>query len=319
MNLIILTLKIVLFISMFFMFWLIYIKIKDKNIAIKLAEVISNSNKKFENRLDTRKYGGIYKTKSKRKDFFNNIDMLIIKSNIRKTIPFFTTEIVVIISIFFSLSSLVISFFVMYNIFASLIIASFMAYLPKLIIEMIVLKHSNKIENQLINYMSTLNNFCSIEDNIVYAISKVEHVQEPLKTFSKTFVQEVKNGIPISDALENFKGKIDNKRFKKLMRNLQLCNECGGSYTKVLSKSIDVTKDLIVLREDRAKTVKSEAKSMYALLIIGLLFMYGGYAVNKQSFILFRTHFFGQLIIAYIIFIYIYSIFKIISYDNFKY
>ena len=127
MNLIILTLKIVLFISMFFMFWLIYIKIKDKNIAIKLAEVISNSNKKFENRLDTRKYGGIYKTKSKRKDFFNNIDMLIIKSNIRKTIPFFTTEIVVIISIFFSLSSLVISFFVMYNIFASLIIASFMA------------------------------------------------------------------------------------------------------------------------------------------------------------------------------------------------
>lgn len=319
MVLFLLLLKIILFISMFFLFWLVYIKIEEKNIKMKLTGIIKKANMQFQNRMNGNEYDGIYEIKDKRREFFKNIDNLIIKSNIRKHISFFTTEILVIISLILFFSFLVSSFIFLYNGFAALIIAGFMAYLPKVIIEMIILKNSNKIEAQLINYMSTLHNFCHAEDDIVYAISKIEHAQEPLKTFSEVFVREVRNGTPIYDSLENFKNKIDNKRFKKLMRNLQLCNECGGSYTKVLKKSINVTKDLIILREDRSKTVKSESKSMFGLLGIGILFMYGGYAINKQSFILFKTDIFGQLIIAYLIFIYIYSVFKILSYGNFKY
>ncbi|MCX7884654.1 MAG: hypothetical protein N2448_06455 [Caloramator sp.] len=182
-------------------------------------------------------------------------------------------------------------------------------------------KNASKIDSQLVYFINILINFCHVKNDIVFAIEKaIPYLLEPLKTFCIAFVNEVRYGISPFDALENLKNKVDNKKFKLLIKNLQLCCKYdNGSFVEVLSNFNKIMKDYTIERDRRKSEVRKSRGVIYLMMLISFAIMYGLIQINPYLIIAIRKEFTGQLIVFFNIFVYLFAVYKSITIEKFDY
>lgn len=163
--------------------------------------------------------------------------LYIEKSNIRHYVPFFNVYFLfaVMAVIFGLVFKPVIS---MLGFFPTALVISFLiSLLPLFGLDLLVRYNAEMVRKKLSEYISVLNRWCSVKEDIMYAFEKSlgSGIGEPLHTFIRDMVTQVNRGMDAEEALDILQTKVDNSHFRDFVLNIKLSMRHRGDITKLLS------------------------------------------------------------------------------------
>lgn len=293
--------------------------IHEKKIAEKIVKNIDKINEDYQKRLINLRYRQYYVSTDKKKNYLEGLDILIEKTNIRNKFSIMSSEVLIIISVINSFIIFIYAYRFLYNFLAGLIIALFCYFIPEYILKIFAHRNANKADEQLVHYINVLKNFCQINDDIVFAIEKsIPYTRDPIRTFNIHFMAEVKHGISPFEALENYKNKIDNKKFKLLIKNLQLCVKHNGKYIEVLDKSKDIIKNYNIEKKRRKSEGEKAKTAILAMIVISLVIIFSMTKINPDLVGKLRTSFVGQMVVIFNVIVYLVTIYMFLTVERFN-
>ncbi|MFL0251518.1 type II secretion system F family protein [Clostridium neuense] len=291
---------------------------KDRN---KIKELLQFVNKRYEARLFSERAEEIYKKKGKgRKSFIFKIDNLIYNSNIRKNFRFMSSELFIFIELFFA----VVTAYIVYLIFHS-IVFSILGFLAVIILSYAVLREMarinfDKIDDSIMSFINALKSSAKIKNSILFMMEEAtKSLKEPLKTHNKEFVMEVKRGIPMEIAFDNYINKVENIRLKNILKNLYICSINNADYSKLLTKTKIVIRKYYEEKERRKKKVQTGQAGIIAIILISLLIIHGLTGITPGFYEKMMGSVIGQAIIAYIAGVILFAAYKCITLKDFNY
>lgn len=161
----------------------------------------------------------------------------IVKSNIRRYIPFMNIYILIGIGVLifagaYGPVSKMLKFMP-----SSLIISGIISIIPFFALDLMARYNSEAVRKMLSEFISVLSRWCSVKEDIMYAFEKSldSHIGEPLQTFVKDMVIQVNRGIDSSDALDMLQKKVDSPHFVDFIVNVKQCLKNRGDTIKLLT------------------------------------------------------------------------------------
>lgn len=312
--------KLAIFFLVLYLSFLMVTEAYDINLDVKIKKGVQNfieTEQEAQFQLLKNKY---YIKKKKTSNYRENLNKLILKSGINLKFQLITPTTVIVLSTITSIFCFLISFKISNNLFAAAAIAFTGYNIPRIIIFFIADYKGSKVDSILIDYLNLLINFCTIKDDIVYAVeNSIPFIAEPLKTYSEIFVFEVKHGIMTVVALQNLSDKIDNLQFKFLCKSLQLCCKNTGKYLSVLFKSKELYMKYYEKYLDRKKEAKKGRNSLFAMIILSALVFYFLIYINPDLVQELKVTKMGKCIVFYNILVYIITFFVAVNISKFEY
>lgn len=253
----------------------IIIAMKSKNVIGLVAE---NLNKRYEDRMILKKAQELYEGSIEDEKILNIIDSLFERSGLKKIVPFFTTELLIICTLGFSAYVSVIVYikfhFWLYTASAFVIVIfvviSLLSFMSKLTY--------NKIDNQIVVYIDTLKNLAKTNSDIVTIFEKsLPYAKGPLKDYVRKFVFESKRGVPLDRALKNFKNKVESKRLKELISNLSISADHNANYENLFEKV-----KILFERHDYFKKKRQSIARVGRIGIVCIVAL-GGYILHEMQ------------------------------------
>lgn len=315
-NIIVVSLNIVLFAAIVYLvYFLVRICFKENG---KLKELLASIDDKYKNRVLNKKADYIF-SKNK-KTFLKKIDSLIYSSNIRKHFRYLNSEMFLILLLIISTAfSIIVS-----RIYKSVIFSAVAFAIPP-IFSYAALKEMarinfDRIDNNIMNFIISLKSSSKIENNIIFMMDEAtKSLKEPLKTYNSEFVREVKRGIPMENAFENYIDKVENIRLKNILKNLYICSINNANYSKLLDKTRIVISKYYEQKEKRKKKVTSGQIGITGIMLVSLLIIHGLTGITPNFYDYMTGSVIGQLIIGYIVCVIIFAVYKCITLKKFNY
>lgn len=173
-----------------------------------------------------------------RMTLFERLELFFIdKSNIRHYLPFMN------IYLLFLLMALIFSVLIKPVLEAlgflpsAIVICALFSMVPLFLLDLLTRFNSEFIRRRLAEFVSVLNRWCSVREDIFYAFEKSidSGIGEPLKTFIRDMVIQVNRGIEPTEALEMLQMKVDNIQFRDFIVNIKQNIRHRGDIIKLLS------------------------------------------------------------------------------------
>ena len=295
----------------------ITIEVREKKY---LNKILDGFNKIYSERQKIREAKFLYEGSTNDKKSIDKIDELVERSRAKTMIPFMTSELLIAGTLVLAL----VSAFLL-NKFYGFWLYTLAAFTVVIFIVIFTLKYFekktfNKIDKQLLVYINTLKNLCSSNNDIVVIIEKsIPYVEEPIKEYLEQFVFECRKGISVYKAFRNLEDKIENKRFKQLIKNLAICSKHEANYEKIIRKSKVILKHYFEEKERRKKAVNSGRSVIVITLFMGLftfniLQSFSGNLLNTL-----KTTLVGNVLLGYFLIVLIYATYKFITLDKLNY
>jgi Flp pilus assembly protein TadB len=156
--------------------------------------------------------------------FVEKVELYYIdKSNIRLYLPFmnFYSLVVVLLLIFILIFEPV--YRVLYFVPSTLVVCLLFSMIPVFILDLMGRRNSEVIRRKLAEFISVLNRWCAVKEDIIYAFEKSidSGIGEPLKTYIRDMVIQVNMGIDPLEALDILYLKVDNVQFRDFIINIK--------------------------------------------------------------------------------------------------
>ena len=230
--------------------------------------------------------------------FERKIENLILRANIKKYLPGLSSNTIIITSFILGVIGFWFSYKYLNNIFTSSVFFIALFLLPNFILETFANYYSLKIERSFLYFLNILCNFAQLKDDVYFAFEKcIGYIDEPLNSYCRVFVEEVKRGLPVEDALEEFKEKLDNNRFKLFIKNTQLCMKYGGSFLKLAINNLELIKQLQIEKARRKNETILGKTLIYVMMGINIILAVYMFSIYPETIIRIRTDFYGQVVI----------------------
>lgn len=317
-------LKVILYVLLFvflavlcYVLILVAVDLKKRNF---LSTFFDSFSKKYEERKIEQEAKLLYEGATEEKTFIENIDLLIQRSRIKLMFPFLTSELLIILTL---LAAAFISVSVF--IYCKLLIAAisvFVIVISAIIITLQFMARNtfNKIDKVQLGYTSILKNLSISNSDIVVIFEKsISYAPEPLKSYVVQFVFECKKGISISKAFSNFEDKIENKRFKQLIKNLDIASKHDANYAKVLDESRIIFKHYFAEKERRKKAVASGRAGIVLVVVVGCFVFKLLEAFTGDILTQLRESPLGNILLVYFLMVFIYALYKFVALDKLNY
>ena len=191
-------------------------------------------------------------------NFLYKLDLLLLQSNIKKIFPFLNSEIYLIF--IFCASSL--GFIVMEAISNSYISGTVCSLLTILFLYIIpyILAGINykKTENEIMSFINLLENYSKTTDDLISIFGKLYHyLEEPLKTAVEECYLEARSTGDLSFALYNLSNRIEHRKFKEIIRNLEICERHEANYAEIVKDSRGLLRDFIASQKERKALISN--------------------------------------------------------------
>lgn len=170
-------------------------------------------------------------------NFISNLELkYIYRSNLNHVSKYINIYTLILLSIVLSTSIYFVLVSGLKNWLPALIIASIFFFVPFIIIELICKKNSVAVRQQYMNFISYLNRWITINDNILYGIEKTidSGIGKPLNHYLEDFLRQVSLGMNISEALEILRLKANNSSFTVFVYNLQQVLKSRGDVPNLI-------------------------------------------------------------------------------------
>lgn len=302
-----------------FFYWIIklIIDLKKRNFLGNFFDSFSNQ---YEVRQIEKEAKLLYEGATKDKKFIDKIDGLLQKSRIRTVFSFLTSEILVLITIVAAAIVGILVFFC--TKFWILAVAAFVITVAVVVILLQLMSRLtfNKIDKLQLGYINILKNLSVSNSDIVTIFSKsIPYVDEPMKSYVEQFVFECKKGIPLDRAFKNFEDKIENKRFKQLIKNIAIASKHDANYEKVLNASRIIFKHYSSEKERRKKAVGSGRMDIILIVFMGAVVFKLLEAFTGNIYSTLRQTPLGNVLLAYFLMVFIYTLYKFVVLDKLNY
>lgn len=166
------------------------------------------------------------------------IELLYIeKSNIRRYIPFMNIYILMLTVLLIFAVSFRHVFRILGFAPSAVVISGIVAATPLFLLELMARHNAETIRKKLSEYISILNRWCSVKENIMYAFEKSleSNIGEPLHTFIRDMVIQVNRGMDPCEALDMLRMKVDDAQFSDFIVNIKLSIRHRGDIRKLLT------------------------------------------------------------------------------------
>lgn len=171
-------------------------------------------------------------------NLFERLELKYIeKSNIRHYLPFMNIYILAALSVILFCIAYRPVYGLLRFVPSSAVISGIIAMTPFFALDMLTRYNSEIVRKRLSEYISVLNRWCSVKEDIMYAFEKSlgSNVGEPLQTFIRDMVIQVNRGMESADALDMLQRKVDNPQFKDFIINIKLSLQHRGDIIKLLT------------------------------------------------------------------------------------
>lgn len=208
---------------------------------------------------------------------------LIDKSNIRHYIPFmnFYTLILLCLVIYVLVFGQV--YKILHFIPSTSVVCCLFSLIPVFILDLMGRYNSEKIRRKLAEFISVLNRWCSVKEDIFYAFEKSidSGIGEPLKTFITEMVIQVNRGIDPVEALDILQMKVDNPQFGDFIINIKQNIKHRGDIRKLLDNLEDQFYKIEEEYNRRRISTYKDRFLIYIVMFAVLLISY--YFINANS------------------------------------
>lgn len=253
----------------------IVIDLRKKNFVGTMAKSL---NERYENRKILKKAQELYEGSVEDEKLMYMLDSLFERSGIKKIFPFLTSELLISITISVAIIvSMIINIKFKFWLYTT---AAFVAVVFIVIFFLSFMSNLtyNKIDNQIMVYVGTLKNLSETNTDIITIFEKsIPYARGPLKEYVEQFVFECKRGIPLERAFNNFKNKVESKRLKELITNLNISSNHNANYKKLLDKV-----KIIFKRHDYFKRKRQYIARVGRFGIVSLIAI-GGYIFSQMQ------------------------------------
>ena len=287
-----------------------------------LEEGVSRINEKnIEKRLrrDIRKYGGTSRIKL---SFTEKIELYLIdKSNIRRYIPFMNTRMLLLACLIIFCICFQLFYRLLLFVPSALSLSAVASLIPAIILDLMGRYNSEKVRKKLAEFISVLNRWCSIKEDIFYAFEKSldSGIGEPLNTFIRDMVIQVNRGINPLDALGILQMKVDNSQFKDFIINIKQNVKHRGNLKKLLDNLED---QFYKIEEEFNRRKISTYRDRLTVYFIMLLVLFTGYLflkVNPEVESFYLGTMAGKILVTFFCFLYATGFYLVLGIGKFKY
>ena len=307
---------IVVLILLYFMFDIV----REINRRGYISGIWGNVQGQYEKRKKKRDIILLLEGEKEEKKLIEKIDYLIESSRINKSIPFLTSEVLIGGSLFIaSICGIIV------QAITGLIVFSLPAAILTIMIIILILKGLSKktydkIDDQVLTYINTLENLAASNSDIVEIIEKsLEYTKDPLKSYNEEFVFQCKKGVPLTTAFKNYQDNIESRRLKQVLKNLEVCSKYEANYREILNKSRVIMKNYFLEKERRKKEVREGRLAIASVIVIGIILFKLVGSFNEDLFFYLKNTLAGNIILGYNIFVFLFGIYKFITIDKINY
>ncbi|HHY24637.1 MAG TPA: hypothetical protein GX527_10490 [Clostridiaceae bacterium] len=295
-----------------------------KKLSIKrvIKDRLNQLQEKYMEKIIHRGVKKYSRTKPIKIGFIERIDLYLIdKSNIRHYIPF--------VSFYFLLICCLIIFIISYQtiykllLFApsTVILSILISFIPIFVLDLMGRYNSEKVRRKLAEFISVLNRWCSVKEDIFYAFEKCidSGIGEPLNTFIRDMVIQVNRGISPMDALSILQMKVDNYQFRDFIINIKQNVKHRGDIKKLLD-NLEVQFYKIEEEYNRRKiSTYRDRLTIYFIMFLVLLTGYLFLKINPEveSFYLGTSQ--GKLLITIFCILYVLGFYLTLGISRFNY
>ena len=161
---------------------------------------------------------------------------LIDRSNIRHFMPFMDFNALVFLCFALFLGAFVPVYRLLAFIPSAVVVCFLFSLTPIFALDVMGKYNSEKIRRGLAEFISVLNRWCSVKEDIFYAFGKSvdSGIGMPLKAFIRDMVIQVDRGIKPPEALDILQMKVDNAQFKDFIVNIKQNVKHRGDIRKLL-------------------------------------------------------------------------------------
>ena len=173
-----------------------------------------------------------------RLNLLERIELLYIeKSNIRRYVPFMNIYILMLLVLLIFVSSYRYVYGILRFVPSAVVISGILSAAPLFLLELLARYNAESIRKKLSEYISVLNRWCSVKENIMYAFEKSldSNIGEPLHTFIRDMVIQVNRGMDPCEALDMLQMKVDDAQFSDFIVNIKLSIRHRGDIRKLLT------------------------------------------------------------------------------------
>ncbi len=219
------------------------------------------------------------------------------RSYVKRFIPF--------MNIYILLTSITLLFILSYtyvvqlipNLLAVLVVASIVASIPLLILELLGKHMSDRARQDLYTYVSTMHGFARTRSDINFIFLKTAEAMEgPLSNHTKVMVAQIKGNLDPEVAMEILKMKISNKHFDTFMLNMIEAYKNQGDLESLLGKLETEFFRLEEAYNSRKMKTLFDRNLLMAFMLVTLLVTIGMVTTNDKARYLFFNTFGGQVI-----------------------
>lgn len=287
-----------LLIGLFGLIFVLVNNMKTSKIEKKIIDLVGSINSKYEQRIiEAKESSYIKKNKNKKLDY---LDDLIIRTKVREYAPFFTSEILILISIVVA-----IVFFIAVNSISKNQILKVEAIilglmLPSLIMEQIATNVFDSIDDKILLFIDTAINFSTSKNELLFILENTaEYLTGPLKAIISQLANELKRGVPLHVAFENAACKTDNVRLKEILKNLCIVAQEDADYKGTLESARNIHERFYEQKMKGKRKVNDGKKGLIMLVIVEIFVLIGLNGFSSNLIGMLEDTLQGQLIVAY--------------------
>lgn len=191
-----------------------------------------------------------------------------------------------------------------------------------IVLEIIISKNELNLSNDILKFISILNRWIHVKEDIVFGFSKAreEQFHYPLDEMIHTFVVQIKSGMMVEDAFNSIIYRVDNQLLKEIFINLRQVNKRRGDLRKLLE---NYEQEIYKLESEFDK--RNQKTLIEKITILGLILsifigtiLYLNYYTLGQSFYLKTTE--GKILLSVysVVFMVGIALFIYFSKDDFR-
>lgn len=313
----VISLRILIILSMFTVFYLLF-KDKYNGLNEEALKLFEDKYSEYRENQIRNKNNYIKKRKSK---VVVKVEELIKSAQINEVVPFLNAITFLIASfITMVIGYIIIASLLKGNIPLQIEGAVLGACIPYLVLNILAADIENQIDEDIEAFISTGQAYAKTNSNIIYILqSTIEDMSGPVKRIIVGLLDELEGGTNIEVAFNNAINKTQNIRFQELLKKLLIARLEQGNYVQVF---LDAENTYDNYFETKQKTLSEMAKVRKSVLVL-MVSIVGTCLVCAKAFVGVKetvlTTMPGHLIMGYFGIVMIKQIFFNVETRRFKY
>ena len=310
----IIVLKVCLFLALGLTAFLLLSYLKEHKVLSSVAETVyEKARAQEEDRQSEQQQLLLIEGRQEKTNLLYKLDLLVLQSNIRKLIPFASTEILLVLTILLAASGFAVVTSITGTWIFGLLGFIGVCSLIYMVLYFMALSNYRKTEESLMTFINLLENYSSMEDEIIAIFSRIQtFLTEPVKSAVEQCCMEAEMTGDKGRAIRNLEKRIEHEKFKELVRNLEICSRYEANYGEVIKDSRSLLREYLAAVKER-KSIINNARIEIAMIIgcCGLVFWMINDFTQTGIFSLLLGSTVGNLILVYCILMVLYALWTV--------